>query len=521
MTPNPPRLEGLIADIIAHYRVSRRTFTEVEACGPLEDEGFDWRFALDYDDVMVEGAHAPGQRRFLMARDGDLLGPSEWYLASHTLANARLLERLERGDWDGQHLDAQLEWLDTQAPPTHHIFCEKDPRFECVAGRWHLAGEAKNEALPPAVRDGLNALWPGILEEWRTAPSPRTLAQLTRSFEAAGWSALPAQTRWRWVASWLEEGLWVQRVGADFWMLADAIPSAPARSRIAVLPQRDPKPAPELKAQFDALSPRDFETVPGSVPPLGVPALSVPIPAHNFPQASASWQVTLRTVHTLEGFVPVPAEARGAYPPQLRAESPLRVVEGQWFSTGEMLWLWLNRESHRFYGPDLKAQLEWCEVGTKLHLAWNGELIRISVVGFDSAIAQEESRLVDIEALAQLRKGKGESYRASIATLLEFGGQGLELPELVERLSQRVEHAVHVGTVRAILRAGGFAQKEGRWFLPHPDQSAANLRQGLTRALVESQNPAKNAELVEEVSLTETLLSLKKRLKELKPESKP
>jgi len=132
-------------------------------------------------------------------------------------------------------------------------------------------------------------------------------------------------------------------------------------------------------------------------------------------------------------------------------------------------------------GSDLADRLAWCDAGEVIAIEWSADVVLLRQHGVDEQVRQEESRLVDREALAALRGGVGESYRQSLMTILAGAPDGLTFREVVEALRARQQHVVHQGTVRALLCAGAFVCGEGRWFTA-PD-SAAAARQ-LRKAIV-------------------------------------
>ena len=100
-------------------------------------------------------------------------------------------------------------------------------------------------------------------------------------------------------------------------------------------------------------------------------------------------------------------------------------------------------------------------------------------------IQHEETRLVDVQALAELRGGLGESYRHSLQAILGGLPDGLPFKDVVAALRERQGHTVHRGTVRALLYTGGFIQPQGRWCAAPADEAAArSLRAAIVAALV-------------------------------------
>jgi hypothetical protein len=161
------------------------------------------------------------------------------------------------------------------------------------------------------------------------------------------------------------------------------------------------------------------------------------------------------------------------------------VLSGRWFDTGERLWLWLDRAHNRLFGIELAHQLAWCEAGDLLHIEWTPEVVVLRLTGHDTEVQREETRLLDVQALAELRGGLGESYRRSLQAILGGLPDGLTFKDVVAALRERQGHTVHRGTVRALLYAGGFIQHQRPWCAAPADEAAARtLRAAIVAALV-------------------------------------
>ena len=203
-----------------------------------------------------------------------------------------------------------------------------------------------------------------------------------------------------------------------------------------------------------------------------------------------SWTFPLRTIHLLEGFLPVPAVARSAYPPRGVGEGDREVLRGLWYDSDEHLWLWLDRSHDRLYGPDLVQKLEWLEAGDLLRVQWTPEIVALRLAGHDDEVQREEERLVDPQALKALRGGVGESYRQSLQAILSEKADGLTFAQVVQALRERQGHDVSRNTVRAILYAGGFLHQNNCWFAaPKSEQGARKLRAALAETLVANEEP--------------------------------
>jgi len=191
----------------------------------------------------------------------------------------------------------------------------------------------------------------------------------------------------------------------------------------------------------------------------------------------------------------VPSTARSAYPPRVVGEGDRAVLRGLWYDSDEQIWLWLDRAQDRLYGPDLAYQLEWREAGDLLRVEWRPEVIVLCVTGHDDEVQREETRLVDPQTLKALRGGLGESYRQSLQAILLEKTAGLTFAQVVKALGERQGHDIHRGTVRALLYAGGFVQRNSRWFAAPQDHMAARM---LRAALVETLLPQEKSEQVPE-----------------------
>ena len=148
------------------------------------------------------------------------------------------------------------------------------------------------------------------------------------------------------------------------------------------------------------------------------------IPGKAVIATTESWTYPLRTIHLLEGFVPVPPQVRSAYPPRAVGEGDREVLRGLWYDDDESLWLWLDRVQDRLYGPDLAQKLAWLEAGDVLQGQWTPDVVVLRITGHDDEVQREESRLVDPQALKALRGGIGETYRQSMQAILSENDGG-------------------------------------------------------------------------------------------------
>ncbi|MBO0783478.1 MAG: hypothetical protein J2P37_32100, partial [Ktedonobacteraceae bacterium] len=385
--------------------------------------------------------------------------------------------------WDGQELDNYLEKLDRESHQ-HHIFYPLDRRFrQNRQGIWEAQVE-RNIEVPPPVRQVLERCKAPLLarwqEEWETPWTGQRVLELLD--ELAGREAMGGPRAFLYLRSWLLQEPEFTRVGQDYWMLTGQLPEGMRRVRLSVLPQRDARSEREADQEtseaFQALrakpSQRSMEeqiAVGGEVGKM-----------------SASWIRCLQAAHLQEGFIPIPKKVRGVYPPLAPGEGTIFAIRGRWFDDASELWLWVDRNRHRLYGPDLRDLFdrELLDPGTKLQLTWDPECVSLQRIGMDEKIFEEEARLIDLEELKKLRGGVGESYRHSIQTILQAHPQGLTLAELIAHMRQRLQHTVHSGTVRALLSSGGFTRHGQHWFAA-PDEAEGTRR--LRRALLESLVP--------------------------------
>jgi hypothetical protein len=459
------RLRRLLDAVERKYAGSRRTFTEEEAFADIWEAGYDASPQSDPRFALGQEAHGKNQRH--------------WCLASQVLANNRLIEALETATWDGRDLDAELARMGEGGGP-HFVFCPVDPRFvQGAEGRLDLAAREDDVALSDEVRSELDALLNSLRESWVTAGgTPQTVRQLTEALGALGWVGATVRGGWLQVRTWLKGCADIVRVGRDFWVLADKIPRGPERVRLSVLPIRHPStsgPTGTPSEQQPTVGPGPSSTT----QPVTPTQTSVP-PTGLVGSLATSWSVVLRTVNLVEGFLPVPSMARLAYPPRATDSAAWEAIPGKWFSSGDSLWLWLDRQRDLLCGSDLADRLAWCDAGEVIVVEWSADVVVLRQHGADEQVRDEESRLVDREALAAMRGGVGESYRQSLMAILGGIPTGLTFRELVEALNARQLHMAHRGTVRALLSAGRFVYRDGKWYTTNDGtDSARQLRMSI------------------------------------------
>jgi hypothetical protein len=212
----------------------------------------------------------------------------------------------------------------------------------------------------------------------------------------------------------------------------------------------------------------------------------------------------------------VPPHVRSAYPPRAVGEGDREVLRGLWYDDDESMWLWLDRSQDRLYGPGLAQKLAWLEAGDVLQGQWTPDVVVLRITGHDDEVQREGSRLVDPQALKALRGGIGETYRQSLQAILAENVEGLTFAQVVRALRERQGHDVHRGTVRALLYAGGFVQRDGRWFAaPQSEVGARKLRAALVESLVAEEGEEAGGGSTEDERRLKRVRAIRRRLGEL------
>jgi len=462
-------LARLLDEAVARLSTYRQTFTDEEALLPIWESGYD-----------ISPQSDP-QGRFVLAYEAHGKHPRQWRLSTQALANNRLLDALRSGAWNGRDLDNELACLDAE-DHIHYVFCPSDARFtKHPDGTLESADSEYNVALPQEMQATLDALSTALLEQWRSeGAEPLTVRQVMERLGNLGWAEATARNGWLLVRTWLLGWPEVTRVGQDYWIPSNSIPKEPEHTRLQVLPVAG-VPSPDEKNAV--ISPTNEA---GSTRRETPPTIdNSPIPQSREAMANqVSWTYALRTIHLLEGFIPVPATARSAYPPRGVNEGEREVLRGLWYDNDERLWLWLDRAQDRLYGPDLTRKLEWLEAGDLLRIQWMPGIVALCLAGHDDEVQREEARLVDPQALKALRGGLGETYRRSLQVILSEKSEGLTFTQVVGALRDRQGHDVLRNTVRALLYAGGFIRHHGLWFAaPQSELGARRLRAALAETL--------------------------------------
>ena len=307
----------------------------------------------------------------------------------------------------------------------HHVFCPADPRWMVREDdTWEPADREPDVGLSPGTKAVLDELGPLLLERWRAAgANPWTLRQITEALGELGWTGATTRGAWLQIRTWLRGWSAVLRVGRDYWLMAQCLPEEPKRSRLRVAavfpPAADATSAISPGQESDAEPAGSNRAAPdrgaSNADLLKIPETLGPVVTH--------WTVAIRTVNLLEGFLPIPASARAAYPPCSPGSSRWEAVRGKWSESNRDLWIWLDREHDRLCGPDLAEELARCEAGQRLRITWATDALVLQAEGTDAEVQREETRLVDLETLSQLRGGLGESYRATIQAILNRSSQ--------------------------------------------------------------------------------------------------
>lgn len=484
--------KALLDEAYERLKTTRRTFTEREALQTAKREGYDLKLSFDERFARAE------------ARQGSIL--PHWKLAEQTLANTRLLNELIAGTWDGQHLDEKLLALE-QEDQQHYTFYPHDPRmFQNRQGAWEAAGE-RQITLPLGLKEELDTYKDRLHTRWSELHTPLTVGQILAILEELGWEHDDIASVHRCVRAWLLASSQFRRVGLDYWMPAEHLPSEVQRTRLQVLPVR-----------------ASSEPADQSVPEGGSQATDEERDRRRQPivfkgtatKTQVEWTATLRSIQQIEGFLPIPRAVRGIYPPIAPGEEGISVLKGLWHEDASDLWIWLDRTHHRLYGPDLLDKIGFLPAGLKLHIQWNADQIVLREAGLDQDVQREETRLVDLEELSKLRGGIGESYRQSIQALLMAAPEGLTFKEIVLALSQRQNHEVTRGTVRSILNSGGFIQHQHRWFAaPDATKGAKQLREVLLETLVPQAEDDEQVSVSQDEYLRTRVMAIHQRLREI------
>lgn len=434
-----------------------------------------------------------------------------WRLKEHMLANDRLFNDLLTGTWDGQNLDDYLEQLDRESRQ-YHVFYPPDKRFrQNRQGTWELLIE-RTVDIPEQVQQALHLHKPALLARWQEqATDPLTGQQILTQLKESGWQDASDSKAFLYLRSWLLQEPEFTRVGQDYWMLSEHLPAEVQRVRLTVPPQRDAEEEQGSQPYEQSTAQAVHAKVSRQ------PGDSKVTIAGELARLWAGWTECLLAIHLQEGFIPIPKKVRDIYPPLAPGEGKIFAIQGRWFDDATVLWLWVDRQNHRLYGPDLRDLFdrELLEPGTNMQIRWEPDCIFLRRVSINEKIFEEEGRLINLEEIKQLRGGIGESYRRSLQAILEANPHGLTLAELIVQVRQRQQHPVHTGMIRSLLSSGGFIHKGQHWFAaPDGTRGARQLRRVLLESLVSPEQITTKA-VSREAFIRTRALTIQKRLREI------
>jgi len=435
----------------------RFTFTEHEVLKLLWQEGEDIRLRED--------------SRFREVTLSEQAAETQWRLAVHTVADQHLYDLLLDELWDGQDLFHCLENFDKDSDDSaFHIFTLSDERFllsQTENGQYHLTLKETKAPVELTIeqRSLLGKLASQLLDHfpqeerkpWTTSSLLEELRRLSHPHIALQ-EVLPTA-----LESWLlHQEEWV-RVGVDNWLPKSKLPPTAIRHRYAVPPVFSSADNIVVSAALpDLVSEKDLTRDSSQI-------VEEPreVKEPESLNKGVSWQVILRTFHINEGSLPVPKRARSFYPHARRLSNTI-ALPGLWFTDASDITVWLNRAKHQLFGPDLQDQLAFLEAGTVLEVRWTMFGIRFYTAGLDPEVAEEETRLVDLSCLSQLRSSALESYRASLRAILSEQNKALSFQEVYEALCERQQHKPNRATIRTILSSSPefvFVKAGRKWIL--------------------------------------------------------
>ncbi len=473
----PAQLPELDSWIEAGIQSRRRfTFTEQEVLKPLWDEGEDIRLREDSRFQIVVLPHQSGA--------------PQWHLFMQTVANSALYDLLVDERWDGKDLHTCLEQLDREVQSASlHVFCLHDQRFllsEDKQGAYSLSlsTDKGRQELTLEQKSIIERVVPQLLlvvaqnskKPWSTASIMEELKRLSEASEVLD-ACVPAALE-NWL---LTQQAWV-RVGVDTWLPKGEIPRVEKRHRYAVLPISSAENSHNLAmpevVNEQTLTWNTIQTV--------EELTDTEAQEFHFPNKSVRWRVALRTVHINEGGVPIPKQATTLYPHARRLSSNIALA-GVWFTDASEMTVWLDKEKHQLYGPDLQEQLAFLEAGTVLEMTLTTTSIVFRTCDVDQQVAEEEVRLVDLSDLAQRRSTALESYRASLRAILTKYNCPLSFQELYGELCNRQQHQPNRATIRSILSSSPefvFLKAEGKWSLNAAISSEVSVKSLRRTAMV-------------------------------------
>lgn len=436
---------------------TRFTLSEREVLQSLWDSGEDIRLRED--------------SRFCEVTLSNQIQEGQWRLSSQTITNQYLYELLEDEEWDGYDLYQYLKQLDQKmSNGSFHVFCAIDHRFILSSNdqgvyNVSLRLDRKKITLTPEQKNCIDQLAPQLLAlfpddsriPWSTSLLLERLKELVFPSGILG-EVLPAA-----LENWLLQREEWMRVGRDTWFPKKLVPSLARSHRYAVLPVSSHENSNALslvKIEGGALLSETQEVV-------QVVDGTEKVQGQLTRRSSVKWRTVLRTLHLNEGYLPVPTRARGCYP-QAKKLSSVVAIPGVWFADASQMTVWLDTENHRLYGFDLQDQCAFLVAGTVLETLWTTSGITFNAIGVDTAIAEEEARLVDLTELAHLRSATLESYRASLRAIMGPSNRGWNFLELYNEVCERQQHKPNKSTIRTILSSSPefvFVKSQHKWVL--------------------------------------------------------
>jgi hypothetical protein len=408
--------------------------------------------------------------RFVQITLPNLASPEQWQLVTHILANQRIYESLLDDEWDGENLFHYLQQLDQREERNvFHVFCGTDQRFALSPngeGDYHLrlSQPAEKVSMSAEQRQALaniaNALLEAFPQERRSPWTPfEMLEQIKRlsAFDTSSLETLLPTDLTHWLR---RQDAWLQ-VSRDLWFPRHLIPLPAQNRRYAVLSVQ----AEKNGRLNPLLMPMDIGAQSmQEARELEILTEESSVVSQQTPEKK-SWQITLLTLHLNEGYIPIPPQMRGFYPRDKNKET-VYPLPGIWFSDASEMIVWLDLEHHRLYGPDIIDQFAFLEAGTILGIFWSNAGLTFRIIGQDPDVFEEETRLIDLTELAQVRSTQLESYRSSLRFLLTTAPQGKAFSELYLELCQRQQHKPSRSTIRAILSSSpefSFDRTEKKW----------------------------------------------------------
>lgn len=412
-----PELNAWIADRLQSKE--RFTFLEEEVLTPLWQQGEEIRLRED--------------SRFRTVN----LSNSHWYLVGQKIANEKLYTALLDETWDGNDLIGYLNQLD--AAELLHVFCQDDARFRLTQNgdtfRLDLKEADAYCELTSEQKQYLKELMPTLIATGQLYTTAQILAKLSNQYLS---DSIEPTT----LASWLMSQPDWARVGLDQWLPRKNLPQIGPLRRYAVksIGGNALSFQPVIPAyQLGTIENENFEAQSQAK---NSPEIESSLPDQ------ISWKVTLRTWHLNEGVLNVPVVARHLYPRARKLSSQV-ALPGLWYEDGSTLTIWLDKTRHKLFGMDLQEKLDYLGAGVILQVRWSQAGLTFSQVGEDKSVEEEEARLIDLSALAEVRSDKLESYRSSLRLLLATEPQSFI--SLYEQLCLRQQHTVNKNTVRSIL----------------------------------------------------------------------